>query len=211
MRASRARPLLLCGPSGACLGRDGDRRRGRASAIALVTSRGIFPGTPATFRPADPLTRAELAGLLSALGEPARQGPGRTAGNRVGGRPRFRPRRGPRPAPGGSAVRRRRPQRRTRPAEPVRDRGRRPASRPAHRPRARRARSCSPNSRRRGPRPRSRPPASSRSEGHLRLTTRRSRQPTPAAVSPTCRGSRAVSRSRRSHRSNSRSFAPPSH
>ena len=45
------------------------------NAIALVTSRGIFPGTPATFRPTDPLTSGELAGLLSALGEPAAQDP----------------------------------------------------------------------------------------------------------------------------------------
>jgi cell wall-associated NlpC family hydrolase len=41
------------------------------SAIELVTSRGIFPGTPATFRPADPLTGADLSAMLTALGDPA--------------------------------------------------------------------------------------------------------------------------------------------
>jgi cell wall-associated NlpC family hydrolase len=64
--------LALCcfaaipGPASAATATDGWAR----SAIALVTSRGIFPGTPATFRPTDPLTRSELAGLLSALGTP---------------------------------------------------------------------------------------------------------------------------------------------
>src|SRR5579864_5503472 len=36
--------------------------------IALVTSRGLFPGTPATFQPAAPLTASALDGLLAAVG-----------------------------------------------------------------------------------------------------------------------------------------------
>jgi cell wall-associated NlpC family hydrolase len=39
-----------------------------ASAIRLTTSRGLFPATPATFRPAAPLTREALAALVAALG-----------------------------------------------------------------------------------------------------------------------------------------------
>jgi cell wall-associated NlpC family hydrolase len=37
------------------------------SEIALVTSRGLFPGTAAEFRPAQPLTRAALSGLVARL------------------------------------------------------------------------------------------------------------------------------------------------
>jgi S-layer homology domain len=37
-------------------------------AIATVTSRGIFPGTPKTFRPTDPLTAGTLSAVLAALG-----------------------------------------------------------------------------------------------------------------------------------------------
>jgi cell wall-associated NlpC family hydrolase len=57
---------VLPGPASAATASDGWAR----SAIDLVTGRGIFPGTPATFRPTDPLTRGELASILSALGEP---------------------------------------------------------------------------------------------------------------------------------------------
>jgi cell wall-associated NlpC family hydrolase len=37
-------------------------------AIATVTRRGIFPGTPATFRPTDPLTAGTLNAVLAELG-----------------------------------------------------------------------------------------------------------------------------------------------
>lgn len=37
-------------------------------AIATVTSRGIFPGTPRTFRPTDPLTAGTLDAVLAELG-----------------------------------------------------------------------------------------------------------------------------------------------
>jgi cell wall-associated NlpC family hydrolase len=39
-------------------------------AIAVVTRDGIFKGTPATFRPTEPLTEGSLAGALTALGSP---------------------------------------------------------------------------------------------------------------------------------------------
>jgi cell wall-associated NlpC family hydrolase len=42
-----------------------------AGAINIVTRDGIFPGTPATFRAADPLTGSELTAMLAALGEPS--------------------------------------------------------------------------------------------------------------------------------------------
>jgi cell wall-associated NlpC family hydrolase len=41
-----------------------------AVSIRTVTSDGIFPGTPASFRPADPFTGSELHSLLVALGDP---------------------------------------------------------------------------------------------------------------------------------------------
>jgi cell wall-associated NlpC family hydrolase len=40
-------------------------------AIRTVTSHGLFPGTPATFRPGDPLTASELQTLLTRLGAAA--------------------------------------------------------------------------------------------------------------------------------------------
>src|SRR5262249_38419446 len=40
------------------------------SAILTVTREGLFPGTAATFRPADPLTSDTLAELLAAIGSP---------------------------------------------------------------------------------------------------------------------------------------------
>jgi cell wall-associated NlpC family hydrolase len=40
------------------------------SSIAAVTRAGLFPETPATFRPADPLTQEALAGVISHLGGP---------------------------------------------------------------------------------------------------------------------------------------------
>ena len=46
-----------------------------APAIAAVTKAGLFPGTPATFRPADPLTAADLSGLVAALGGTAAPAP----------------------------------------------------------------------------------------------------------------------------------------
>jgi cell wall-associated NlpC family hydrolase len=39
-------------------------------AIATVTREGLFPGKPATFRPADPLASDTLAELLAAIGSP---------------------------------------------------------------------------------------------------------------------------------------------
>ena len=39
-------------------------------AIKTVTKEGLFPGTPATFRPSDPLSAGTLGDLLAALGRP---------------------------------------------------------------------------------------------------------------------------------------------
>jgi cell wall-associated NlpC family hydrolase len=58
--------LLVSPASGA-----NTRQSWASGAIATVTSRGIFPGKPATFRPDEPLTAAELASMLTAIGAPA--------------------------------------------------------------------------------------------------------------------------------------------
>jgi cell wall-associated NlpC family hydrolase len=42
-----------------------------AAAIRTVTADGILPGTPGTFRAADPLTGLQLSSMLAALGEPS--------------------------------------------------------------------------------------------------------------------------------------------
>jgi len=58
--------LALAAPAAGAGSRDSWAR----SAILTVTREGLLPGTPTTFRPADPLTSATLAELLGAIGAP---------------------------------------------------------------------------------------------------------------------------------------------
>ena len=59
--------ILLAGPAAGA----NTRQSWASSAIEVVTSHGLFPGKPATFRPDDPLTAGELAGMLTAIGDPS--------------------------------------------------------------------------------------------------------------------------------------------
>jgi cell wall-associated NlpC family hydrolase len=56
--------LLLAGPVSAA----NSHQTWASSSIEIVTRHGLFPGTPSTFRPNDPLTGRELAGMLAAIG-----------------------------------------------------------------------------------------------------------------------------------------------
>ena len=57
--------VLLAGPAAGA----NTRQSWASGAIQVVTSHGLFPGTPATFRPDDPLTAGDLAGMLTAIGD----------------------------------------------------------------------------------------------------------------------------------------------
>ena len=57
--------VLLAGPAAGA----NTRQSWASGAIQAVTSHGLFPGTPATFRPDDPLTAGDLAGMLTAIGD----------------------------------------------------------------------------------------------------------------------------------------------
>ena len=63
--------VLLAGPAAGA----NTRQSWASGAITVVTSHGIFPGKPATFRPDDPLTAGELAGMLTAIGAPSAHEP----------------------------------------------------------------------------------------------------------------------------------------
>jgi cell wall-associated NlpC family hydrolase len=54
---------LLAAPASA----SGTRQSWARAEIKLVTARGLFPGTPATFQPGDPLSAGTLASLITAL------------------------------------------------------------------------------------------------------------------------------------------------
>jgi cell wall-associated NlpC family hydrolase len=58
--------LLLAAPASGVSSHSSWAKR----AIKTVTKEGLFPGTPATFRPSDPLTTGTLGDLLAALGRP---------------------------------------------------------------------------------------------------------------------------------------------
>ncbi len=59
--------ILLAGPAAGA----NTRQAWASSAIEAVTSHGLFPGKPSTFRPDDPLTAGDLAGMLTAIGDPS--------------------------------------------------------------------------------------------------------------------------------------------
>jgi cell wall-associated NlpC family hydrolase len=63
-------PALLALAFAAPAAGAGSRDSWAKSAILTVTREGLLPGTPATFRPTDPLTSATLAELLDAIGSP---------------------------------------------------------------------------------------------------------------------------------------------
>jgi cell wall-associated NlpC family hydrolase len=63
-------PALLALALAAPAAGAGSRESWAKSAILTVTREGLLPGTPATFRPADPLTSDTLAELLGAIGSP---------------------------------------------------------------------------------------------------------------------------------------------
>jgi cell wall-associated NlpC family hydrolase len=63
-------PVLLALAVAAPAAGAGSRESWAKSAILTVTREGLLPGTPATFRPTDPLTSDTLAELLGAIGAP---------------------------------------------------------------------------------------------------------------------------------------------
>ena len=177
--SSSALALLAAPAAGA-----GSRESWAKSAILTVTTAGLFPGKPATFRPADPLTAGDLAELLAAIGaRPCQRRPTRRRRDDRGARRRARRR--ARPAPGRAPARRRRTRRRARPAPRF---GTEVVARllglRTDLPSPTTARSCSPPSRRREPTPPSPPPASSRS-------ARRSRRRPGPGADPGRRGRRS--------------------
>src|SRR3954451_18779270 len=65
--------LALAAPAAGA--RSGAQTSWASAAIAAVTKAGLVPGTPASFRPSDPLTAGELGALMTALGTPPPRSP----------------------------------------------------------------------------------------------------------------------------------------